>query len=44
MLLYDMPYNLLGYFNYFNLYLELLQVIIGYDKLLYFKVLHIIIL
>jgi len=35
MLLYDIPYIILSYFNYLNLYSMLLQVIIGYYKLLY---------
>jgi len=30
MLLYDIPYIILGYLNYFNLYLMLLQVITGF--------------
>jgi len=34
MLLYDLPYIILSYFSYYNLYSMLLQVIIGYYKLL----------
>jgi hypothetical protein len=43
MLFYDIPYIILNYFCYFNLYLELLYVIIGYYKLLYPKLLYVVI-
>jgi hypothetical protein len=43
MLFYYMPYIILGYFNYSNLYTMLLEVIIGYYKLLYLKILYVII-
>jgi hypothetical protein len=42
MLFYDIPYIILGYINYSNLNLKLLWVIIGYYKLLYFKLVYII--
>jgi hypothetical protein len=42
MLLYDISYIILGYFNYFNLYFILLQVIIGYIKILHPKLLYVI--
>jgi hypothetical protein len=38
MLLYDIPYIILIYFNYSNLY----YVIVGYYKLLYPKLLYVI--
>jgi hypothetical protein len=41
MLLYNIPYIILGYFSYFNLYPTLL-FIIGYYKLLYLKLLYVI--
>jgi hypothetical protein len=39
MLLYDIPYIILSYFNYYNLYF---YVIISYYKLLYLKLLYVI--
>jgi len=38
MLFYDIPYIILSYFNYFNLYFML----IGYYKLFYPKLLYVI--
>jgi hypothetical protein len=38
MLLYDIPYIILSYFSYYNLF----YVIIGYYKLLYLKLLYVI--
>jgi hypothetical protein len=43
MLFYDIPYIILGYLSYSNLYLKLLYVIISYYKLLYPKLLYVII-
>jgi hypothetical protein len=40
MLLYDIPYIILIYFTYFNLYIY--YIIIGYYKLLYPKLLNVI--
>jgi hypothetical protein len=42
MLFYDILYIILSYFNYFNLYPKLLKVIISYYKLLYPKLLFVI--
>jgi hypothetical protein len=38
MLIYDIPYIILSYLSYSNLYLKLLWTIINYYTLLYFKV------
>jgi len=43
MLLYDIAYIILCYFNYYNIYFKLLQVIISYYKLLYLKLLYVIV-
>jgi hypothetical protein len=40
MLFYDTPYIILGYLNYFNLYLKLLQVIINYYTLNYYMLFY----
>jgi hypothetical protein len=44
MVLYGMLYIILSYFTYFNLYLMLLQVIKSYYKLIYPKLLYVILL
>ncbi len=41
MLFYDIPYNILGYFTYSNLYPKLLYVIINYNTLKYYTLFHI---
>jgi len=40
MLFYDIPYIILGYFSYFNLYPNLLWVIINYYTLNYYMLFY----
>jgi hypothetical protein len=40
MLLYDVPYIILSYFSYFNIYFMLLHVIINYCTLNYYMLFY----